>query len=155
MKNVFDNILEENPRLQMSEKQSIPINDKKSSFMYSTVHHQQFYQFPFSLFLQPPPPPVVSSFPPPRPVVSSPPQPLFLQMDIQTKSKKIALLFFQPRKKLWLFCENITIFANGSLMGGSLITNLEKLISIASVLQSRLTSFSPLPQPLSPHPHPL
>ena len=73
-------------------------------------------------------------------------------MDIQTKSKKIALLFFQPKMKLWIFCENITNVANSSLNGGgrevgSLITNSKKLFSFAPLLQSRLTSFSSPPPP--------
>ena len=38
----------------------------------------------------------------------------------------------------------------GGREGGSLITNSKKLFSFAPLLQYRLTSFSPPPQPLSP-----
>ena len=78
-------------------------------------------------------------------------------MDIQTKSKKIALLFFQPKKKLLIFCENITKLAQSSLGGGGgggggggLSENkVKKLITL-------LHFFNPLSRPFhTPTPHPL
>ena len=145
--------------LQISKKQSIPNNDKKSLFNLQFIINN-FNNSPFHYF---------STHPPPR-CFFTPPRPLFLQNPspppvassngYPNEIQENSTAFFQPKMKLWIFCENITKLANSSLVGGgeeggSLITNSKKLFSFAPLLQSRLTSFShppPPPQkkPLSP-----
>ena len=67
--------------LKISEKQSIPYKDKNVYLFNLQFIINNYNNSPF----------IIS----PTPLlVSSSPHPLFLQMDIQTKSKKIALLFF-------------------------------------------------------------
>ena len=107
--------------LQISKKQSIPHKDKKSLFIQFTVYKLQFplplFLHPRPLFLHPPPPPptVVSSSPPVVSSTPSPPPPVVSSNGYPNEIQENSTAFFQPKMKFWIFCENITKFANSFL----------------------------------------